>query len=169
MHMHMHILFAVFLCSLYTCSAQRSQKRALDPLELELGMVVSPCVGPGNQIWALFWLFVLIIIFVGFSCWFLFFVCFWNTEKEHKFGWVGRWGRSGRSSRRGKHDLSLSLSLSLSLYIYIYIYIYIHIYVYMCVCVCVCLYNLFFFHTIHPDHSLSALHFSQMPLFPFSS
>lgn len=33
------------------CSAHTDQKRALEPLELELEMVVSHYVGAGNQTW----------------------------------------------------------------------------------------------------------------------
>ena len=37
------------VCALHVCSAHGGQKRATDPLELELQMVEPPYVGAGNQ------------------------------------------------------------------------------------------------------------------------
>lgn len=37
------------LCTIYTLSAWRSQKRALEPLDLELQMVVKQYVSTGNR------------------------------------------------------------------------------------------------------------------------
>jgi hypothetical protein len=36
------------MCTTYMPSAQRSQKKELDPLELELEPVMNYCVGAGN-------------------------------------------------------------------------------------------------------------------------
>lgn len=35
------------------CSTHKSQKEAADPLELDLGTIVSYCVSAGNQAWVL--------------------------------------------------------------------------------------------------------------------
>jgi hypothetical protein len=40
----------MYVCALHACSANGGQKRASDPLELELKMAVSHHVGAENQI-----------------------------------------------------------------------------------------------------------------------
>jgi hypothetical protein len=46
-------LCGVCMCTMYVFGAHGSQKRALEPLKLELWMVVDHCVGAGNQTWVL--------------------------------------------------------------------------------------------------------------------
>jgi hypothetical protein len=43
----------VCLCTTYMLGVHRGQERGLNPVELELGMVVSHCKDAGNQIWVI--------------------------------------------------------------------------------------------------------------------
>jgi hypothetical protein len=52
LHVYFHMCVCVCVC-VCVCGAHTSQKRASDPLEPELEMVVSYCVGSRNHTWVL--------------------------------------------------------------------------------------------------------------------
>jgi hypothetical protein len=48
-----YVCLYVYICNIRMPGALGSETRALDPLELKLLMVLSPCVGSGSWAWVL--------------------------------------------------------------------------------------------------------------------